>query len=320
MDDNQNSNLDSHEFSQDSQSSEASSGNGFDFNAFVPDEYKDKTYLKPIADAEAPATELFKQFDNLQSLLGKRGPSIPTDESTDAQRSEFYKALGVPASADAYNLEPIKVEGENAEKLNALLNNTANADVQKAMRESFHKHNLTPEQAKGLHEDYHNIIMETQRDALTEATKLQETLDKEFDVLAKEQFGADHEAKIGQAKQLLDQFVPDSLKTIMTDPDQMSNTALIAVASALNGMVDEYVNAEDASSLFKHQANNTGQVSFSDASKYRKDNKAAYTNQNHPDHKRVYDTYMNMLAQANGSNGQPKTSGSKSITFSLLDT
>jgi hypothetical protein len=56
----------------------------FSLSDIIPDEYKEKGYMSKIKDVEG----LFKSFDGLQSLIGKRPAGIPQENATQEEWSK----------------------------------------------------------------------------------------------------------------------------------------------------------------------------------------------------------------------------------------
>lgn len=129
----------------------------------VPDTFSDRKWASNIKSQE----DLFNQFDNLQSMVGKK--SIPTSDATPEQLDEFYTQLR-PETHEAYELTlPEGVEAE------------INADDQLAAKEFFHKNGFTQKQAQALFEfDLQRKVASMPNEA---------ALDAQFDELMKSSFG-----------------------------------------------------------------------------------------------------------------------------------
>ena len=65
---------------------------------FIPEELKDKPYIKNLKDFP----DLFNQFSNAQELLGKRPNDIPDSQSTPEDWDKFYNKVGRPEHAEEY--------------------------------------------------------------------------------------------------------------------------------------------------------------------------------------------------------------------------
>src|ERR1051326_3864274 len=81
---------------------------GAQFLNTVPDDYKEKDWVKDFAKRENPHAELFKEFENQKSLIGRKaeGLKVPGADAPDTDWQELYKALGVPEKPEDYKYEP----------------------------------------------------------------------------------------------------------------------------------------------------------------------------------------------------------------------
>lgn len=70
----------------------------------VPEAHRSKPWVESLMKHENPAMELFNQFDNAQSLIGRKaeGLKIPTDASSPEEWKSFHKAIGVPENVEGY--------------------------------------------------------------------------------------------------------------------------------------------------------------------------------------------------------------------------
>ena len=100
----------------------------------VPDAFADRKWAGNLKSEE----DLYNQFDNLQSMVGKK--SVPAGDATDEQWEEFYSQLR-PESHEAYEL--VLPDGIEAD---------INQEEQAAAREFFHKNGFTQKQAQALFE------------------------------------------------------------------------------------------------------------------------------------------------------------------------
>jgi hypothetical protein len=85
---------------------------------------------------------LAKSYHGLEQLLGKKAHAVmvPTDKSTPEEVAAYRKALGIPESADKYDLKPEKLpEGATWDDATA-----------KRVAEVAHKHNIPPSAVKEL--------------------------------------------------------------------------------------------------------------------------------------------------------------------------
>lgn len=74
----------------------------------VPVAYRDKPYIAELAKQANPIDELYKQFDNQQSLIGRKdlGLQVPGEQATEQEWKDFHVKLGAHDSADKYTYTP----------------------------------------------------------------------------------------------------------------------------------------------------------------------------------------------------------------------
>lgn len=148
----------------------------------VPDEYKDRSWASKVKSEE----DLYKQIDNLTSLVGKK--DVPSADATDEQLEEFYSKLR-PETADAYDIklpENVDPESINQEEMNAY-------------KDVFHKNGLTEKQANDLYNAYYKI----------EAGKTAQ-YDAQFDEIIKGQYGDKANDAVKTALKYVGAFDPEA--------------------------------------------------------------------------------------------------------------
>lgn len=77
----------------------ADSGN---WNEMLPEEYRESSWATKYSSAE----ELWKGVDNMASLVGKKaeGITLPGEDATDEDWSNFYEGIGRPEDPNGYKL------------------------------------------------------------------------------------------------------------------------------------------------------------------------------------------------------------------------
>lgn len=192
----------------------------------IPDAYKDKPYLKDVNTEE----DLFKKLDGAESLLGKARVAVPGEDATPEEIAEFHKALGVPENEDGYK-SSLKADGDD---------DNIDTSLFDAMRPAFKKAGLTAKQAQEFEK---NALPILEKMAEQQGLKKQQE-DDNFDELASRVFGDTREKDISDAKNLLNQFTPDVLKSHLSD---LSNEALVIMAGTLKGIRDKYISEDNLS-------------------------------------------------------------------------
>ena len=243
-----------------------------DLLEIVPEEYKDKEYLKSIKDVEG----LFKQFDNLQPLIG--AVKVPKDDAGQEDWDKFYSRLGRPDSSDKYSF----TTGATDDKAK---------EVEAKMKGVFHKANLTDKQAKEAFEGYMEVLSKEQ-ESMTSAELARQA---ELAGLLDEKLGADKDKVLGITDRMVNEFAPDFKDAI----DGLNGESKIALATVMKGIHDKYMKEDDLGDLSGGLGSNSGNTPediHGEILKYRADNREALTNEFNPQHDTVRKTLNEMYA------------------------
>lgn len=135
-----------------------------DFTTILSKEYQDNASIA-LFKGKSP-DEFAKAFVNAQSLIGKKTiekipdgmVKVPGKDSTDEERSSYFKAIGVPEKPDDYESPDFGKDFRKDENLEKWFKTTA------------HKHGMTPTQFKGLYQDFVDN-QKSQVNAVGESTK-----------------------------------------------------------------------------------------------------------------------------------------------------
>jgi len=175
----------------------------------VPDAYKDKGWAQNIKSMD----DLYSQFDNAQSMIGKK--SVPSSDASDEQWNEFFSQLR-PEAADNYQLiTPEGFEGE------------VNEEVQGQFKQLFHDIGLTDKQAQRLFEGYIDINKEAIGQEQTP-----EQMDAEFKDMMSEKFGDKATEAIKVANKYIGTLGEEAIDTM----NRLPNEQLSVVIQALNNI------------------------------------------------------------------------------------
>ena len=195
-------------------------------NSFsIPDDYKDRGWAEKIKSND----DLFKAYDNAQSLIGKRPAGIPSQDASDDEWNQFYKAMGRP---DEPNYEFTDPEG--------LPEGFDPTPFKKQAAKILHEAGLTPKQADKVYNEYLKMELESAGSQQEQSAEQQKQLDEQYDQLTKEHFGDESEKYENLLKEDFSKHVPQSLKETfakLTDmPDVL--TALMAYTKGKQGEID----------------------------------------------------------------------------------
>lgn len=186
---------------------------GVEFDSLIPEEYRDKPYLKDVLDKK-DLKVVFDKLDGAQKLIGQRPGGIPKDDASQEEWDKFYQALGRPEKAEGYEFEI----AEDQPRDESFINN---------VKGIFHKYGLDSKRAKGLFSDV---------DALVQAAVGQQNED--FEKLGKEVFGKDRDKVLESSRKLIEQYTPEKLKGAVS---KLSNENLMIMAGVLQGVKKDYI-------------------------------------------------------------------------------
>lgn len=194
-----------------------------DFLATIPEAYKAKPYMANIKSSD----ELYKQFDNAQSLIG--APRIPKEGADKADWDKFYDGLGRPEKPEGYSLFT-DTDTEQVKKVNTELQNV------------FHEVGLSKNQVEKISGKYKEIVT----GIATEQGQNTEKYNADFKAATEKIFGDDQEGSVEVATKLVDKYAPEAVKKELTS---LSPEAMAAVAAVLKGVSDEYITTDDIAKI-----------------------------------------------------------------------
>jgi len=239
----------------------------YSFFETIPTEIKDKSYMKGVQNFE----QLYKKLDGAQELLGKRPEGLPGEDATDEEKASFYKAMGKPDTAEAYEFVDTKLP-EGVKRDEALT---------KFTKELFHKADLTSAQAKIIQGGY-----EEQMVKLAGEQKGDPALDDDaFDKLGTDLFKDRRDTVMKNGKLLIEENLDPSLKE---KANGLSNEALMVLSSVLDGVRERYISEDQ---LPREGEVKGGAESVDDLRQQARVlmAKPEYTSKSHKDHQTVAD-------------------------------
>ena len=158
--------------------------------AAAPAPAGDPAAAAPAPGTDAPAPEA--KADDAPAL------KIPGKDATPEDWAAFYKSIGAPESADAYEL-PVP-EGEDT-------------GFAKTAAEWFKDAGLLPQQAQALAGKWNEFVAAQKQAAATaesERIKALDSRNKSEESSLKNEWGADHEANMELARRAVRQFMPQA--------------------------------------------------------------------------------------------------------------
>lgn len=237
----------------------------------IPAELREKPYLKDfLALPQNPESfgKLFAKLDGAETLIGRKGPSLPAADAKDEDWDKFFAPLR-PAKADEYVL-PGK-EGVKPDE-----------QFVKAVRESFFAAGIPKRQAEKFMAKF-GPEMEAYSAAKTQAQKdAQAKADSEFETLSKAALGDSNKAVIARVNATMKELCPAPMKAYL---DKLSNENLVIMAAVIDAVQKKYMTEDE----LNPKPNGTGggdEASISEKGRALMASKA-YTDAWHPDHDKV---------------------------------
>lgn len=226
------------------------------FDSFVPDEYKGKEWVQNIAKAENPRLEIFKQIEHKDSLIGRQQQiQMPAGDATPEQWKTYFRATGVPETAEGYKYEGYKAEGEDA-KIADALNKSRSPEFLKDMAMAAHELGLRPDQYAKMAEKQDALQIKHHKQALADLQVRMAAQNQDLVARSNELFGQRREQVIKNGEKLLE-LVPQNIRPVLA---QLDNNGRIALAAVLDSIHERYVK-EDRTPL-----RNTGNQTHSGSS------------------------------------------------------
>ena len=166
-----------------------------DWKATLPDDLKAHASLATVKDVN----DLAKGYVYAQQLIGAKRIALPGEKATDAEREEFFKAIGRPETLDKYTEGTVKPrEGLAIDQ----------AGLAKAKEQMF-KLGLTDAQQKGIMDFYLSGLNES-HEKLTGSI---ETSKVQAEEALRKDWGDRYDVNLGIAKNVLTHFADADVAT-----------------------------------------------------------------------------------------------------------
>lgn len=247
---------------------------------YVPDEYKQKPYMGKVKSFD----DLFKAFDNAQSLLGKRGAHVPQEGASDDEWNAFYDTLGRPEKPEGYKVEIPDELPKGFEIKDEDLG---------AFKQTAHEVGLTPKQVQALFD----FDLKRQQSVIESVDNLNKQKDTEFDNLVAQTFGDRVDGALNNSKELLTKYAPPEFAN---EINSLDNKTLVALASVLDSITRDYIK-EDSPARIQAAPRETQEEMHQRALKLKQSE--AYRNPWHVEHdktvKEVKDLYQRAFGGGN---------------------
>lgn len=192
----------------------------------IPEEYSGKGWVEKIKSQD----DLFKQIDNLDSLVGKR--QIPGENAPDQEWNEFFSKIGKPESPDKYQLtDPELPDG-------FVVPDDFKSKAQRIMHES----GLTQKQADALYQRFLKEEISSATENQKTFSERQKELDAQFDEVTTKLFGDKFEEVSARSQNIIKENVPQELiphLQALSDSDPKALAAIISLTDKMASQISE---------------------------------------------------------------------------------
>lgn len=201
----------------------------------IPQEYSNRGWAEKVKSYN----DLFKAYDNAQSLIGKRPEGIPTKDAPPQEWDKFYTALGRPEKPDAYELKT-QIEG--------LPEGFDPTPYEQKAKTFFHKLGLPPEKANQAWNDYLAMELEGAQQTQLQYDEKQKALDVEFANITKTLWGDKYNDVSARAQEFIKTALPEELRPAINEISE-NPKALAAVIK-----LSEYAQSQISETKAKYGA------------------------------------------------------------------
>lgn len=186
----------------------------------IAPESKDALFVNGRFKDDKDPSNLAKSYVELEKKMSTKVLKIPDDKSTPEEKTEFYKKMGRPDTADKYELKkPQLPAGMNYD-----------IEFEKSMKEIAHTEGLSQKQLSVLADKF-NEYQVTTFSKMAEANR---KLNDERWTNLKVMWGENGtKENIELAKRCFDKFAPEELKKIMTRDDVIHDPLLVEMYSTV---------------------------------------------------------------------------------------
>jgi len=191
----------------------------FNFNEFVPQEYRDKPWVKDLERSGDQAKEnLFKLIENQQTMLGKRtGAEIPTAESPEEVKQAFRKAMGVPEKAEEYQYTPMDLSNETPEFQELVKSLGEDTTTVNRMKSKAHELGIRPSDFQALASEFDQIRLEELKGAQALAEQNRQVFIEKQNKSFSDLYGDKADIVKATAVEMAKKILPDNVKATGDD-------------------------------------------------------------------------------------------------------
>jgi len=167
----------------------------FSWKSNLPPDYVNSPTMQKFTDDKDGLLKAVESHLNLERLLGHTKVPLPKDDKDIAGIKIFNKAMGIPDTADGYQLKDATIPDSMKDMV----------FDKKTFAETIHKFGLTPKQASGLWEAYTSMSMGVYNKYITDnETKLAEMVNG-----LRDEWGDAYDAKVELGQMVINKFSTD---------------------------------------------------------------------------------------------------------------
>lgn len=198
-----------------------------DVNAFIPEAYREKEWVKNTLKNDNPTEAFFSQFENAQKMIGKPA-NIPGPDATPEQIQEWHKALGVPESKDGYEYKGVEWN-DDQKQIGEALDSARVPEIMDGMKEAARQLGITPAQFAGLAKAQDELTVQFRGEAIKESfQKFEDLMDKEY--------GAEKGKVADAAREIWQRTASDKLKDYVLGLPEEAQFAVTQMAWEMHNL------------------------------------------------------------------------------------
>ena len=231
------------------------------FVSSLPEDLQGEASLQSFQDVG----QLAKSYVHSQRMIGQDKIAIPGKNATEEDWKQVYQKLGVPESADKYDVKYTVQEGASDQPVKDFLGHA-------------HKMGLLPHQAQGIL-DYYTQLETTGREEINKQNAL--SLQNAQEQLRKD-FGLAYDKEVGKANTMFNKFFQNELKDVtLADGSNILNHPgfVKSLAKLSNSFTEDNISGgqDEGGAMTPDQAEK-------EINKILADPNGPYWNKKHPNH------------------------------------
>lgn len=198
----------------------------FNFKEHLAPEFREHASLQDITSLDSMA----KSYISAQEMVGQQRLPLPPTDADSETMNKFYDSIGRPVGNEengyGYTFKDPEKLPEGVVK---------DDQMEKYFRKSMHEAGLTQKQADQLYNSQINYMGEH----VTQGKTKQETTEKEWDKSLRQDFGLAYTEQMEAAKQAVEQFGTDELRTYFDQSRLGNHPEMVKFAAKVGTMVME---------------------------------------------------------------------------------